>query len=452
MKLGKLLPILAVAVVVTLAWIPQAPAQTVALYSLDIGSDWEFSDPIPLVPGMFNNRGPLWYAGDIQLVKKQYNTYPTMPMPIGEGLTLDPNNQVSLYKDADAPVGGWIGHPFPPTTANSPPPADVFNSRTYVDDADLESQYGKYFDLDAEDQISLGGGDELIGPMQPIALQHLGWQRDEFIQRSTGVYFEPDYAYCSYEDDGPSGWCIPALGSVPTTTGPEHDEEIFVTPLMGPPGPTVAWALETNLGLEPNASAAAGWETNYDDDVDALDLHPDKEPEIHDPDSIYSARYWSPDHEADMNLDPGDIYVTRNDGTVNLAMAFDQAGNLGLPDHPDPANQQIKLDPDVDAFEFIAISPETYDGIFNQPAGIGEDILVGIFSVDSDDPDTQLTDESGGLNPSAIYITNLIGEFHEYAVLGEDIDALAVIPEPTSLLLALSGALCMICCGWRRKR
>ena len=104
--------------------------------------------------------------------------------------------------------------------------------------------------------------------------------------------------------------------------------------------------------------------------------------------------------------------------------------NLGIPD-----------DADVDAFELVAV-----DDQWNQELGLslqpGEWAAAAIFSVDEDDPDTPNVDESGGLDPKVIYLTDLAGHYTPATgPYSSDIDALAVIPEPGVLtLVGLCGA------------
>lgn len=120
----------------------------------------------------------------------------------------------------------------------------------------------------------------------------------------------------------------------------------------------------------------------------------------------------------------------------------------------DVANVGIAADADVDAFEFVSISQSTFFALFEfDPDGgglTGPDVLTMLFSVDANDPDNDITattddfhgDESGGLSPSVVYISNLVGTAVPLIGLEEDIDAITV-PEPGAaavMLLAL-GAL-----------
>ncbi|MFP4435225.1 MAG: PEP-CTERM sorting domain-containing protein, partial [Phycisphaerae bacterium] len=279
-------------------------------------------------------------------------------------------------------------------------------------------------------------------------------QLDELEQAQLGIYHMPTEVYLSFDDDGPNGWAV--SGDIPTTAGPDHVYEVWHDrlPLMNtPPLPAPnRWADEHNLGLSPKPDGAEGNTTN-DDDVDALDLHPDVEPLDGIPDFVYTDRFWSADHEANLNLDPTDVYLTRNDGTQNFAMVFDGQVHIGI---PDGSQAEPEKDADLDAFELITIDAEAYKFLFDQepldPSGqlIVDNILVALFSVDEDDGDTASVDESGGLDPKVIYLTNLAGQFRAvskpYAC---DIDALATIPEPATMALLAMGGLGILL---RRKR
>ena len=150
------------------------------------------------------------------------------------------------------------------------------------------------------------------------------------------------------------------------------------------------------------------FDDSRDDDTDALDALP----RTSDPDADPCPfRYFSADHEATFGLDPGDVYRTIPGGIVRV---IDNTTHLGLP----PGS-------DVDAFEFAWVS---------EPA-IGAEAFGMLFSVDDDDPATA-ADESGGLDPTAVYISFLDGTSTVYVEpLGEDVDAIAVycrgvLPEP----------------------
>jgi hypothetical protein len=343
-----------------------------------------------------------------------------------------------------------------------------------VDTQTVTGQYATVFDLDAEDQIDLnlleaGAPGEL--KVLDAALAGTIYSRRQDDQLRSGLFYQPDHLYLSYEDDHPDGWYINL--NVPTTSGPEHDHEVFTSPLTYAPGGTAAaapWALEDNLGLQERPSKNFNpLETQWDDDVDALDLHAAGGPTGDEPIVIFPHRYWSPDSEGRIDpmavgqdnavpfynarypqtpitpgLDPGSIYLTTQGpggAAPNAAKVFDQVSDLGLPLRWDPNNPAVLLDPDVDAFEFLAIGPALYTSIFELPPATPADILVALLSVDEDDGDTPLIDESGGLSPNVVFMSDLRGNLVPVSgVYAHDVDALAVIPEPATILLLGAGA------------
>ncbi|MBN2445588.1 MAG: hypothetical protein JXO22_02610, partial [Phycisphaerae bacterium] len=136
-----------------------------------------------------------------------------------------------------------------------------------------------------------------------------------------------------------------------------------------------------------------------DDDVDSLDVVKGRD----------TCPYWyfTADHEAFMQLDPGDIYEVTAAGAV---LVVDDVIHLGIPDETD-----------VDAFEFVAME---------EPDLPGQYFLAVVFSVDNDDSLT-VANESGGLDPTAVYASFLTGySFQITDSLGDDIDALTCYREP----------------------
>ena len=408
------------------------------LFSVDLGSDLDLSDPTDI--GTSNN---VLDCGDIYLGQDQgppawsYDLYLPTVNPMIQGV-----QPPYLYKDDDAPTRQWVGYPFPQGRPGQPAPSQIGN--------DNIQSYQEYFDLDAEDQASPADFDINIPipeqgiPVQPqlIPVRKL----TELEQAQLGIYHMPTEVYLSFDDDGPNGWAL--TGDIPTTAGPNHVYEVWHDrlPLMStPPLPSPnRWADEHNLGLSPKPDGFEGDITN-DDDVDALDLHPDVEPLDGLPDFVYTDRFWSADHEANLNLDPSDVYLTRNGGTQNFAMVFDGLVHIGI---PDGATTEPEKDADLDAFELITIDAEAYKFIFDQEPldasgqPIPDNILVALFSVDENDGDTTAVDESGGLDPKVIYLTNLAGQFRAVSKPYPcDIDALATIPEPATMALLAMGGL-----------
>lgn len=436
---------LGVAVLLLSSYAFAQPAYTIdranPVFSLDIGSDLDKSDPTtPAFPS-----DNTLDCGDIHLgqdatgggVPWSYDLYPPTLSPIIQG-TQPP----LLYKDDTGPTNAWNGWPL--STAPQPTPSQIGN--------DSIQSYQEYFDLDAEDQTSLESfnipinfpqeTEPRLTPVPELTLQE---------QAALGVYNMPPQVYLSFEDDGPRGWAV--TPDIPTLTAPNHAYEAWADalPLQAIPGVPKPnpWATEHNLGLSPDpfdvTMANPVIDPSVDDDLDALDLHPDAEPEDGIPDHIYRERFWSADHEANMNLDPGDVFITRNGIGQNLTLAFDDGLHIGV---PDGTGQDPSLDTDIDAFELLSITDESYRQLFQtdplDPTGqpLTGNILVAIFSVDQDDTDTTGVNESGGLNPNIIYLTNLAGRYVALTNPYEcDIDALAVIPEPATLALLAVGGL-----------
>lgn len=410
---------------------PPVP-QALILKSLDIGSDWDQSDPIPLLaPVVFDEAGSnVRDAGDLYLVQQPFNLWPNRPAPFETGPV--GAGAIITYKGDDAPAV-WTSRPFNLNTPGQPGPSQI-GSGTYVNDPLVFAQYRQYFDLDAEDQINFDVFE--INP-KPVPIQLPAGSRDPAWQDQHGIYFRPGYVYFSYDEDTPGGWYI--TGSVPNNSGPRLDAEIYVDRLRlvpGPPVPPQAWAMENNLGLG-KLPSEEHIDAKYNDDVDALDMHPVKTSNPQEPLVKYRYRFYSVDHEASMGLDAGDIYATIDDlmvGAVNQVKVFDKMVHLGVPG----LATQPGFDTDIDAFEFVSVSPEDYQAMFAMPAPGQSDMLIALFSVAADDPDTMTVNESGGLLPNVIYASNLAGIYvpisgpYEY-----NIDAISVIPEPGYVLGAL---------------
>ncbi|MAE60573.1 MAG: hypothetical protein CMJ49_04350 [Planctomycetaceae bacterium] len=329
-----------------------------------------------------------------------------------------------FYKDDSGPTQQWTGFPFDPNNIRPVEPGEAGGPPSVGTAGTSVQDYQEAFDLDAEDQIDF----EVIRPDRPyeIDLNVISDVNRFGVYRPVGQNL-----YYSFDDDGPSGWALPNP-DVPTNSSPDRAVEIFTDPSFTITPFNVAtipvenpYADEVDLFLAPNPNATSARE---DDDVDALDMHVDNNNDNH-PDSIFANRYWSPDHEANLNLDPGDIYLTRNGAGANQILALDDVVNFGLSDEVD-----------VDAFEFAALTQNEFTAVFpNSGQVFAPFVLVGLLSVDQDDPDTTAFDESGGLNPNVIYITDLAGT--TLAVHGRytgDVDAIALIPTPAAGLAGLA--------------
>jgi hypothetical protein len=294
-----------------------------------------------------------------------------------------------LAKDED---GGSpnMGYPYAIGTAVQPLPSQVGA-------ASDTSGYALFLDLDGEDQTEHFL--EWVGEPPVPAVYLTG--------PVPGLALEPMHIALSFEDDGAAGWAV--SGDVPTMAAGDDATEIYAdTGTFGVWSPADLTAVrdEATLGLGSNP----GTQPN-DDDVDALDVEE------------WSNWYFTVDHEANLGDDPGSIYLTvLTTAGRNKALAVDDvygATSYGL---------GVSEATDVDAIEFVALTETTYNSIFSTSlTPTGQPILCVLFSVDADDPDTAGTDESGGLLPTVVYISNLLGTrvaLADYGTSG-DIDAIA---------------------------
>jgi len=392
-----------------------ASGQVVFNYSTDIASDLDLSD----VTTPSNNISD---CGDL------YMEPVGPPVVIVNDDPAGPNPGYPLAGAVPAPSGILAGQPV-----FAPPPVfpafHIGGGGGTAPPATVRAEYNNAFDVDASDLLNWGVPPLPVNPVMLTGLTHND-------QISIGIYFEPQI-FISIDDDHAPGW-FQTPSSLPTTSGPDMgststvDEVIFVgwftnlTTFL-----PIGIRDEDMLGLAP--SPVSGDSTN-DDDVDALDANSE----------LFQCWYWSADHEGNYSsyalapppkYDPGGIYMTVLSSVgPNDVMILDDVTNLGLP-----------MDTDVDAFEFISISQVTFTNLFGyDPDGgsvIGDDVLIGIFSVDDDDPDNDPLPaddyhgmEPDGLSPGIIYASDLVGSVPvpispDY---GLDIDALAAWGEMDS--------------------
>ncbi len=240
--------------------------------------------------------------------------------------------------------------------------------------------YFEFFDMDGEDQL-----DVLV---EPLGDQGTPIKADEI----QGLWKEPNDLHLSFDDDQALGW--PA-NNVPVTVSPTHGKTVpydeVLTGNVWRVWSTLSGAIdEVGLGLGPNPDQGE----EQDDDVDALDVEE------------HQFWYWTCDHEAHYNHDPGAIYVTDRLGGGGVAPVISQA-QLGLIDDPNTSN--VVEDADVDAFEFCTTDDDDILEYFG--LALSNEYLAVVFSVDEDDPLTGGIDESGGLtlSPSQLYISLLTG-------------------------------------------
>lgn len=292
-----------------------------------------------------------------------------------------------------------VGYPYALATAVQPLPAQIGAA------ADT-SGYAAFFDLDGESQMDFFL-EWMMEPPVPAVLLPIP---------PAGVPLEPMNIALSFEDDGPAGWAV--AGDVPTTAAADSATEIYADT-----GAFGVWSAgltpvrdEATLGLSVNPGTQLD-----DDDVDALEVEQ------------FPNWYFTVDHEANFGDDPGSIYLTvLTTPGQNKVLAVDDvyAGTsygLGVPE-----------DTDVDAIEFVAVSEGTFNTIFGTALPItGQVALCVLFSVDSNDTDTASVDESGGLVPGTVYISNLLGltaALADYSATG-DIDAIAASVDPVPVEL-----------------
>ena len=354
-------------------------------YSTDLGSDLDLSDNVTTLNNWMDC-GDIYVESTPTLIKNDDTASPNMGYPVNNGIQ---------------PIPAQIG-------------AGSIATATQV-----RGTYDTYYDVDGEDQL----GEEVFGTEGTVT-QYQTHMRT--ILKSHGIHFMPTKVHISYDDDTAPGWY--KSGSIPTTTAPSRGTTANQDEILSRTGTFGNWGNETGvrdevaLGLAPNPDT----EEADDDDVDALD------------EEQHRYYYWTPDHEANLGYDPGSIYMTDLSASgQNATLAFDDALHLGL-----------QQDTDVDAFEFALIDEVTYQsyGFITQPINPGEDILMMLFSVDQNDVDNDGLaatdfhgDETGGLNPNALYISNLAGEYKWVQNFDDDIDALSV-PEPSTIMLLGIGA------------
>ena len=339
-------------------------------FSLDIGSDTELSDP-------FRDGDEGFDPGDVYW----WQSAPVTP-PGRDG-----------FKD-DLFIFGNDPWPNPPDATGST--AAPVGTGTIQD-------YWEWFDLDGHDQLDVDlREEEFLPPGAPA--QHLIPKFD------SQCIYEAVFLMLTWDDDMGRGY---VAGDVPVTapspagvvsygmSGPR--DEIVGLNIMStggfPPFPFTIYPIADEVTVHSSMAPNPDNGDRDDDDVDSLDIVPGEE----------TCPYWyfSPDHEAHLGLDPGGIYLVTATGPVQV---IDEAMHLGIPE-----------DADVDAFEFVWAQHPDEPGPF---------YLALAFSVDDDDSLTAV-DESGGLDPTVVWISFLTGYSMPLTEpTGDDIDGLTAWHSP----------------------
>jgi PKD repeat protein len=349
------------------------------LFSLDIGSDTELSDPIMDGDEVFD-------PGDAYLFNGAF-----MALPGIDGYFDD----VQAFGTDPMPNGGMAGTGAPCL------------SGIPIDQIKLD-----YFDMDGLDLAECDLRQYDFGEGQPSVEQF----NDPFIHT-------PDSMYISFDDDDKWAYSHPS-GSIPrmgfSSSGmlygdPVAKDEILEVDL-NIVFPNQAQVMSVTpkyneLPIHPNLTPDPSWASanpnEHDDDVDALDV-PYKLDDA-------ARTYFSADHEAiyfDQNgipLNPGSIYLAEGGNAYEVINAQTDIG--------------LMPDTDVDAFEFAWLFDDQ-----NQ-----YNALALIFSVDEDDPMTGV-DESGGLMPNVLYMSFMTGWWMDFTMqpFEDDIDALTFFASPAS--------------------
>ena len=344
------------------------------LFSVDIGSDTEMSDPQMDVDEVFD-------PGDAYKFQGAF-----IPMPGADGYFDD----IQAFGTDPFPDGGLGGTGAP---CMSGVPIDQISA--------------SYFDMDGLDMTECDLRQYPFGEGMPSVEKF----DDPFIHDADSllISFDDDDAF-PYTDLSGS---IPMFGYSPMGQiygqSQTMDEilEVDVNPIA-PPQVSIQSVtpkydevgIHTNLTPDPTLFSAN--QNEHDDDVDALDAPYDF--------TELARTYFSADHEATgvdvtgMPLNPGSIYLAESGVSYEVINA---QTDIGLLDGTD-----------IDAFEFTWMM----DPQFNYIA------LAMIFSVDEDDP-TTFVDESGGLMPNQLYLTFMTGFWIDFTTdaFEDDIDALAIV-------------------------
>ena len=187
-------------IVVIVAFASNAEAQQLPdyLYSTDLGSDLDLSDP--------SGNGVVGWmdAGAI------YRVGPGTPNPVPV-----------LWKDDDSAVGGaWTGYPFqfaPQPIPGIPPSGGPISFIGVIPEQTVAAAYAAYFDLDGEDQVTT-----VINIAE-------GSQATPQEFAAVGIYVPTrNNVRMSFENDDAPGWFdVAHLSDVPTLVKTDNDFETY---------------------------------------------------------------------------------------------------------------------------------------------------------------------------------------------------------------------------------
>ena len=362
------------------------PPEFALEFSVDIGSDGELSDPNIDGDERFDPGDVYWWKD--------------VPLPAGGA---------DGFKD-DAMIFGQDPWPDPPDPV-VPPATRVPVGQAFPPP---EQWYHRYFDLDGHDQIDMDLR-EFIPPQGPAP--------GPIPRFPSQCIHEPWYLFVSYDDDQAPGWLLwfmdvpvtaPSSGGVSSYGEAKTWDEVIGLALAPPPwAPAMyrfMYPVADEATVHPSLAPSPDAGEQDDDDLDSLDVTPLAVP-VGENQPMQSCSFWyfTCDHEATGTmpvgapLDPGAIYEVTPLGPTKV---IDGTRHLGL-----------RVGTDVDAFEFA--------WLWNQE--MGGWVLGLLFSVDEDDPLTPLADESGGLDPRAVYASLFTGNhFLFLRPLADDIDGLAI--------------------------
>lgn len=343
------------------------------LFSLDIGSDAELSDPTLENDEVFDP-GDAYAMGG-----------PLLPLGGTDGLIDDTF---------------WFVSDPNPNTPDGPPASTGAPTGSNFNPLTVQTQY---FDMDGLDNLDTdfrtliyGPGNASIAPFPDACIHDTRFVFLSFDDDDSLHYVSPPLA-----ESVPVNSLSPLGASIFGTTGGK-DEVIEVDFSATVPAIQLfSFPIYDESMVHPNMIPNPDAANQLDDDVDALDFTPSP--------TACPYIYFSVDHEAtyiDPNignpLDPGSVYMALSGGVLEIVNPVTHLGLLpGV---------------DVDAFEFVWL----YD------VGPNRMGLALLFSVDDNDPLTP-ADESGTLDPATLYYSFLNGWSAPFCLtpMADDVDGIS---------------------------